>query len=84
MAPLPIMAGVAGAKVGQKVYKKLTHKGKPSHAAAPKRRRQRRIVFSENQWQFVGQLIRFTRGGGGFPRGGGGGRRRGRRRGPFR
>lgn len=83
--PGPVIAALgarAGAKVAQKIRAKLAGKRAPAgRAPVVRRRRARRIVFSENQWMFVQSLLRSA---GGvrvpsFPKGG----RRRRRRGPF-
>lgn len=66
--------------LAKKVRQKMGQKGKAPRGAGSTRRRPRRIVFSENQWEFVRALIRSTTGRGmpAMPRG-----RRRRRRTPF-
>lgn len=55
------VAGKAGLKVASLIRKKMGQKGKKAGAPTGKRR-QRRIVFSENQWNFVQSLMRATTG----------------------
>jgi len=65
--PLPALAAIAAAKAApglkRAVLAKMGRKGvRRGVGAAPTRRRPRRIVFSENQWGFVQQLLRMAGG----------------------
>lgn len=76
MAAAPV-AGAVAKKVAAKIRAKMAAKGKKG-VAVPHRRRQKRIVFSQAQWEFVRQLASAMSGGRSVPRGPF--RRRGRKR----